>query len=456
MANWQEELYKSVPWFAKEWLVSAEAIRRNYYQRYGNYDAVKKKQDINRYYQMSPDQIASQQSELFEILIDHARIHSPFYRTRLPKKSNISELKNIPILTKQDIRNHGREMISENASASDVYKVLTSGSTGTPLLLHLDRCGVRDRYAVMDNYLELYGCSYLSPKVRFAGAKIKEADSKSPPFWIYNRPYRQLQMSPYHLDLETFPYYLKKINQFQPEYCTGYAHAYFVFAQFLQMTGEALNKFPKAIITDSEGILPEQREIIELSFQTKCYSTYGLREVSPVALHCREQKYHVMELNCVVEVLDDNGNEVPDGVSGRIIVTDLLQKKVPYIRYDTGDIGRISTSLCACGFNTSVLESIDGRLDDVIVTPLGRKISRVSHIVKPGYGILESQIAQTDIDRISIRIVPAPNFDPRSMSAVLDEAHALLGKEMRVEWELVKSIQRTKAHKFKHVVSEIP
>jgi len=89
----------------------------------------------------------------------------------------------------------------------------------------------------------------------------------------------------------------------------------------------------------------------------------------------------------------------------------------------------------------------------MVLTPKGRWIGRLSHVTKPGIGILESQIIQNEIDQIIIDVVPGPNFKPESMKKVLEKAHEFLGDEMNIEWRIVESIPRNpNSHKIKHVV----
>lgn len=99
--------------------------------------------------------------------------------------------------------------------------------------------------------------------------------------------------------------------------------------------------------------------------------------------------------------------------------------------------------------------AIEGRIDDRIKTPDGRWIGRLSHVTKPGIGIKESQIAQVARDRIVIRVVPAADFVPASMTAVIEAARRYLGPTMQIEWEIVERLPRTRAGKLRHVVREI-
>lgn len=453
MKNWQQGLYNSVPWFLKEQLVAAEARRRNEYRRYGDYAAAKRAYDCAQYASTSRRALEARQLELLRDLVRAARAQSDFYRARLPQVVDLETLADVPVLTKSDVRDQAHRILDPNYDAKQLWNGLTSGSTGTPLSFPVGREGIRARYAIQDTYYALHGCRYGERRVRFGGAKVVSVATRRPPFWIMNRPDNQLQMSAYHIDTSTLPHYVRKLESFRPAYVTGYGHAQYQVAQYLCEHG-GLETPPRALFTDSEGVPPEHREVIARGFGAPVYDVYGLGEVGWVAVHCRDQRYHVLQLSCILEVVDDAGRPLPAGTSGRLVVTDLTQAAFPYIRYDTGDVGSLSDDSCTCGMRSQVLNGIDGRNDDLVVTSRGRRVGRLSHVTKPGRGILESQIVQTDADRVVVRIVPSPEFDPESMQDVVAVARELLGEEMRVDWEIVDAIPRTSRHKFKHVVRE--
>jgi phenylacetate-CoA ligase len=210
----------------------------------------------------------------------------------------------------------------------------------------------------------------------------------------------------------------------------------------------------RAIVTDSEGIAAEQQEAVERAFGCPVYQTYGLGETGQVAMQCARRRYHVLSRSAVVEILDEAGTPVRPGEAGQIVVTDLTATLTPFIRYRTGDLATPAAEPCACGWHSPSWQEIVGRLDDRVLTPDGRWIGRLSHVTKPGVGIRESQIAQTAIDRLVIRVVPDRDFDPRSMAAVVQAAHTYLGAQMQVTWEEVPSLPRTRAGKLRHVVRE--
>jgi phenylacetate-CoA ligase len=454
MRSWNQLLYDRAPWAIRELLVALEARRRNRYRRWGDYEACKRAHRFEQYALLTPAEQREVQALRLARLLAEARSRSGFYRQRIPEAcSGVSALGDVPVLTKADVREHAQRIVDPGYPEGHLWRGVTSGSTGTPLHFQVGREGIRARTAVQDNYYESRGCRYGEPRVRFGGSRIVPADVRTPPFWIYNRPDNQLQMSAYHIDRQSLPHYVRKLEEFGPRYVTGYAHAIYQVGRCLDEAG-GLGSPPRALFTDSEGLPPEYREVVERGFRAPSYDVYGLGEVGWVAVQCRQYRYHVLDLTCVLEVVDEAGRQLPPGAPGRLVVTDLTQSAFPYIRYDTGDVGSLAPEACDCGMQSRVLERIEGRSDDLILTPGGRSVGRLSHVTKPGRGILESQIAQTGPDRVVIRVVPAPGFDPGSMEDVLRVAHALLGEDMRVDWELVESIPRTKLHKFKHVVRE--
>jgi len=454
MTSWQQALYDRSPWLIKELLVGAEARRRNRYRRYGDYQQVLREHSLERYQQLSANEIRAEQLERLRETITAARLHTEFYRKRLPTTVNsLDDLREIPILKKSDIRENLALMIARDYNRRHLWAGQTSGSTGTPLRFLVGREGIRARTAIQDNYYASKGCHYGERRARFGGSRIVLADRSRPPFWIYNRVDNQLQMSVYHMAPTTLGLYIEELNVFGPKYITGYAHALYILGQHLCDNG-GLNINLHAIFLDSEGIPEYFMPVIEQGFGTRVYKTYGIGETGLIALQASDGRYHVLELSCVLEVVNEQGQPLPYGETGRLIVTDLTQTAVPYIRYDTGDIGSLSAPILGTDMNTSILDSIEGRSDDFVLTPRGRCVGRLSYVTKPGRGILESQIVQTSRDRVVIRVVPTPNFDPTSMEEVIAVARSVLGSDMIIEWELVESIPRTSRHKFKHVVRE--
>jgi phenylacetate-CoA ligase len=453
MSNLKQSLFFLAPNWLKELGVAWEARRRNSCRRHGDYKEILRAHDFAQYWNLPLEEVQERQLRSLNALIRFARQHCPFYRDRLPFKAltGVDEIVEIPILTKNDAISSSEEMIAEGFPLKRLWRDRTSGSTGTPWEFCVGREGIRARFAIQDNYYRLHGCIYGERRARISGAQVASVRSEQPPFWVFNRVDNQLQMSAYHLSDGTIPLYIEAINAFAAKYITGYAHAIYLLANHVRQRGRLAVPI-KAVFPDSEPLLPEYRVAIDDGLRTRCYDTYGLGEVGLIAVECPGKQYATLSLSHVVEVVDEEGRQVTSGQQGRIVVTDLTQYAVPFLRYDTGDIGMVAAH-CTCDWHTTLhLKAIEGRLDDMILTPKGCWVGRLSHVTKPGVGILESQIVQKAIHEVEIRVVPAENFEPDSMRKVLNVARGLLGDEVHLSWRLVAHIPRTSAHKFKHVI----
>ena len=211
---------------------------------------------------------------------------------------------------------------------------------------------------------------------------------------------------------------------------------------------------PLAIISEAEMLYSFQRRYIEGIHGTNLYDRYGLEEVRYTAANC-EKRYglHIYEESAIVEILNDHDNVVSDGIRGRVIVTSLRNKVMPFIRYETGDQGIILPDQCSCGIASKRL-LVFGR-SGVFLTINSKKLHQMefetffSHF---SYYILRFQIAKTLSDKIEIRIIPTVGFSRRSASNIISSFKEQFGFEPEIR--IVQSIPLTKRGKTQLLVDE--
>jgi phenylacetate-CoA ligase len=159
----------------------------------------------------------------------------------------------------------------------------------------------------------------------------------------------------------------------------------------------------------------------------------------------------------IVEVLrmDDDRPAAP-GEAGRLVCTGLLNAAMPLVRYEVGDVGSIreGPAACACGRTLPVLESLEGRIDDVVTTADGRRIGRLDPVFKADLKIREAQIVQETPDRIRVRIVKGEGFGEGDARALVERLEERVGK-IAVTLDYVEAIPRSANGKFKAVVSMV-
>ncbi|MGB9738152.1 phenylacetate--CoA ligase family protein [Chloroflexus sp.] len=452
----QQQIYDTAPRWLQRVLVNAEAVRREWFRRHGAYQQLVREHDPAWYYRSRAEQESWQLAQLNRLLAE-VRRRVPFYRHVLPDRplTGLDELSTLPMLSREQVRRDPFALVATDLDRRTLWPRKTSGSTGTPLTFYLDREATRNHQAPADAMLAAFGCRFGEPRARFSGAYVVPYTRIQPPFWIWIDLYHQLQCSAYHLAPEFYPHYLRALREHRVVYGTGYPTAWHLLAMYVREHGDQPPRL-RAIVTDSEGISLEQQAVVEQAFGCPVVQTYGTGEVGQIAWQCEHRRYHVLSRAAIVEVVDENGQPVAPDETGQIVVTSFASSGTPFIRYQTGDLATLAADDCPCGRHSPSWLAIEGRIDDRIKTPDGRWVGRLSHVTKPGIGIKESQIAQVARDRIIIRVVPAPDFVPASMQAVLAAAQRYLGPTMRVEWELVERLPRTRAGKLRHVVREVP
>lgn len=441
-------VYLKSPYLIKRVLFNLEAIRRNIYRRSGKYKSLSRSLDFQTLIDNNETVAFGRLNEL----LHYANNHVEFYRGNFKdiRINSYEELTNLPILSKQHVREHREMLISDEYPSNNAWDGSTSGSTGSPLKYYKDAESVMYNQILYDKYYEYVGCNVKKRKIRLSGIKILPYETVKPPFWVYVDFFKQLQCSVYHIGKNTYSQYVDKFRKFNAEFATGLSSAWTALAKCMIEENEKAVGL-RAIVTDSEGLNDADRLEIERAFHCPVYRTYGLGEVGMFAVECKNHHYHIILYTHIAEVIDVNGQQVQDGEIGEIVVTDLFSKRCPYIRYRTGDLGVMSHKDCGCGIKTPYFTEIVGRIEDYILTKDGRRFGRVSLIVKKAKNIKQSQIIQISKDKIIIRVVPDKGFNPDHMGAVIDDAHMFVG-DMTVEWEAVDQLERMPSGKVKFLI----
>jgi phenylacetate-CoA ligase len=188
------------------------------------------------------------------------------------------------------------------------------------------------------------------------------------------------------------------------------------------------------------------------------FETYGCREFMLIAAECEcRQGLHLTAEHLWVEILDDAGNPAPAGEEGNVVVTDLFNYGMPFIRYATGDRAVASPEPCRCGRGLPLLSKIVGRQLDVIRTPDGRLIPGefFPHLIKDFPAVRRFQVVQEEPDRAVLRVV-ADGMAPEAHRKLYDTVRQRLGPAMRFDIEPVEQIPLTAAGKLQVVVSHVP
>src|SRR5262249_14918161 len=242
---------------------------------------------------------------------------------------------------------------------------------------------------------------------------------------------RECYLDTLHMDEAALASFARALQKKLPTLIFGHAHSVYLLAQYLKRKGEpscvsarGTLYHPKGVITTAMVLHSWQRRTIEEVFDCPVTNRYGCEEVSLIACECeRHHGLHVNADSVYVEILraDDSGAltcPARPGESGSVVVTDLTNRAMPIIRYQVGDVAGLSDRACPCGRGLPLLECIEGRDADYIVTPAGELISGISlteNFALQVPGVAQFQIVQETVDRFLFRLVRGPEFGPGSL-----------------------------------------
>ena len=335
-----------------------------------------------------------------------------------------------------------------------VHWVSSSGTTGLGMRFpETIECFQREYAYRFENYSQA-GVQLGNRWVICAGHPVAAPERMRPPFWVHDWVNRWCLMSSNHLSEANLPAYVAELARFDPVLVGGYPSSVYLLALANQKAGCPLR--PKAVFTSSETLMDFQRVAIEASFGCRPRSYYGNAERCAFIAECEHGLFHVREEHSFVELLDDDGRDALPGQSGRLVCTGFGNWATPLIRYEVGDIGiRSLRSHCPCGRSGLLLDAVLGRMDDYVVTPDGRYVGRLDHLFKDATRVKMAQLFQDSPQRLVIRVVREPGYEASDEAGILREARLRLGDRIEICFEYVSEIERTKAGKFRFIVSRL-
>ncbi len=453
------DLYAVLPIRAQNWICGL-AGRRRTYERFTPHfhDTLA---HWERTIDAPLDALVRGQAVALARLIDHARAHVPFY-THLPPPASSTDpaeaialtLASIPPLDKETYRTNAKRIRATNLPRRRLVHVKTSGTTGTALDFWQTRERLAEWYAVAWRQRRLAGVALDDPHLTFGGQAIVPLQQVGPPFWRHNRPGRQTLFSAYHLSPANLPAYVDAVHAAPARWAQGYPSTLALVARAMLDAGRPLPRGRLAgVFTSSETLHDFQRTWIEAAFGAPVYDYYSSAEMAVSMTGCRERRLHVDMEFCVVEV--EVSERAPGCERGELVVTGLGNDATPLLRYRIGDIGTRATDPCPCGRAGDSFLAIDGRVEDYVVTPDGRRIGRMDHVFKDDLCVVEAQFVQERTTELVLRFVPRPGFDEASRRRLEHAVRARVGNEIALVFEPVDRLPRNAGGKVRAVVSRV-
>jgi phenylacetate-CoA ligase len=450
-----EPVYERSPVAIQNLLVTGYGILL-YFRRIGSRFHKTEVRRIASVEHASADQLRGMQDGALRDLLGHAAQTVPHYRDSFSRHGidpskirNVGDLQRLPIVEKEDVRKLPEQFWSTGTPRS--YTINTSGTTGSPLRVRCSRRALLRNYAHYYRLRERLGIGIRDRSATFGGRTIVEPERSEPPFWRHNLAHNNILYSTYHLSDNSIPAYLDRLARQRPALIFSYPSALTAVARGLLRQSDFRIR-PRAIIASCETLLPHQRAVAEEAFGCTITDFYGSAEMSAFVAQCERGTYHVWPTYGICEVLV-GGRPARPGEAGDLVTTSFVNDAMPLLRYRTGDVA-VAGHGCPCGLAFPTLHGIEGRRDDVLVTPDGRQVGRLDPAFK---GLAddvfhEAQIVQTALDCVVLRYVAGTRFDPTAVEKVSQELRNRLGPTVQVRAEAVRALPRGPNGKLRAVV----
>ncbi len=377
-------------------------------------------------------------------MVEYAYTNTKFYRD-LFRRCDVTpqdiktfeDLEKLEHTTKSDLQDHSEDLLAATYTKEMCHSTPTSGSTGTPaIMLYDNECYA---YYVAESMVEMFDAGY-KPWEKIAYTKRR-------PWHFYSLQNLGL-MRAYHI-LSTLPEEEQalKLKEVSPSLILSYPLLLYSIARIVKSGGYIIH--PRSVIIGGEMLIPHVRKYIEDVFKTRIYETYATVEFSTIARECKYGNWHINTSKCVVEF-----------VEGKILVTSLLNKALPLIRYEIGDAGRPKEGVCPCGRGAPMMEILEGRLGDIYILPNGREVPplrvwKTHLILDSNVAAKRYQIIQEEPDFFIIRLVPTRNFTEKIADELKTQLVEDLQYPVKVEIEIVDAIPLIDDRKLRANISRV-
>jgi phenylacetate-CoA ligase len=412
-------------------------------------------------------------------LLVHAYANVPHYRRQFEERgltpndiAGAADLAKLPILGREQARDSVEARTATAGAVVEIRKS-TSGTMGRPLVFGYERSSEHWRRAMKMRGYGWAGYHLGHRSLHYWGAG-SPAGNAAPTLAsrlgeLKIKGDRALRREHYvdcgrrsERDLDDV---VSAIRSQRPEVLVCYSQAVADLAR--HVVARNLRDWDSIpVICGAERLYPADRVVVEQAFGPAVFETYGSREVMLMATECDAHTgLHTSMETIVVEVVvreagvDGDGTSRPakPGELGEVVITDLTNHAMPFIRYANGDLAVAGEpGTCPCGRAHPRLASIEGRVTETLVDGSGARVNGlmfnvvIAHIA---HGIRQFQVVQHKDRAVTLRVVPTPTFD-HDVQAVLRKTWERYLPGVNVSLEVVGDIPVLPSGKRQVVIVE--
>lgn len=381
---------------------------------------------------------------------------------RLESFHGVRDLAKLPVATRDALFLDGplADRINQRVSLAKCREVVTSGTQGMPVTVHMSRTEDWFRKLLL---VRAWG---QVTRLRFPLTVLDLGSRLDPGAGVTKGWHGGVHLIRIPLVLRDEEA-IDALSGHRRPIVSGYPSSLVWFAERLGPRVSRLH--PQMVATRGEILHKDVRRSLENAFGCPVFDFYNSEEIGNIAWQCpmNEDRMHVNSDACVVEVVDEEGRPLPQGKQGRILVTNLYNLTMPLIRYDLQDRGvvlSIHAHRCACGSRNPTIGLVEGRNDDFLQLSDGSRVSPRLLATRFDYEVEASrvpeyqgpmhrgyQIVQDALDHLTVRVVPVARIGLPFEARVID-GFISLDAHLRCTVTAVESLKGPESGKFRKVI----
>ncbi|NNK72435.1 MAG: phenylacetate--CoA ligase family protein [Flavobacteriaceae bacterium] len=427
--------------------------------RLNGYPIDKAKQALTQIQKIKKDDYSAYIDEKRRAIVSYHLKNNSFYRS-IGLQDSYSKWENVPIMTKRDLQQPLKNRLSQGLKPKDVYVNKTSGSSGDPFVFAKDKWSHALTWAVIMNRFSWYDIDFNhSWQARFYGIPLDH-------FGYYKERIKdyfshRYRFTVFDLSDAAMDFCLKQFSKRPFDYINGYTSPIVQFAKFLDRKGVNLktvcNSLKVCMVT-SEMLFDDDKALMERVFGIPVVNEYGASELDLIAFQNPDDQWQLNSETLFVELVNDEGIPVSTGQEGRVVITSLYNTAHPFIRYDIGDVGVLSG---AGTIKTPILKKLIGRTNDMAILPSGKRAAGLTFyyitksIIEDDGNVKEFIIEQFEPDFFKVSYVSEEPLSQKKEDKISKEMVNYLEDGIRIEFERLSNLKRTKSGKLKQFISYI-
>jgi phenylacetate-CoA ligase len=422
--------------------------------------------ELNRTQWLGRAELMALQRQRLRDLLSYAYQYVPYYRRIFdqvgfrPDKvlTDLATMHKLPLLTKAIIRENLDDLLTtEPQRRAQLSRSSTSGSTGQPLVFMQD-ANFRDYFtADLHRHLAWDEWQLGQSHAYIGGASFEVSRAQSLRSHLMDWALNRITTNAYVLSEESMRAFAERIRRRRCCLLYGYASSLYHFAQFVKRAGLDDIRF-NSVFSCAEVLYPHQRQFIEETFGCRVLDRYATRELGELGSQCEFQTgLHVSVEGVYIEILDDDDRPTRPGEPGKVVVTNLNNFGMPFIRYSLVDVASWHPDdTCACGRAQPMLSIVEGRHNDLFKARGGRVVwGGIGNPLWDMDGIEQFQLVQKAYDLVLVRVVREGGLQPFEQAIVKRAIHTALGDQVRVEFAFLPEIPVEESGKFRYQICEI-